>query len=87
MAHTVSGQRNIRRNENHRLHNRAIKSALRTQVRRVLEHVAKKDKNAAQLDLKVAYRLLDRAARKGVIHSNAAARHKSRLAGRVSALK
>lgn len=87
MAHTISGQHNIRKNETRRLHNKAIKSALRTQVRKVLGQITKKDKAAAEKGLQVAYELLDRAARKGVIHPNSAARHKSRLALAVAHLK
>lgn len=87
MAHTISGNRNIRRNERRRLRNKATKSALRSQIRKVLEDVTKKDKATAQKDLQAAYRLLDRAARKGVIHANAASRHKSRLANRIATLK
>jgi small subunit ribosomal protein S20 len=49
--------------------------------------VEKKDAEASQKALVEAYRLLDRAAVKGVIHRNSAARHKSRLATRVSALQ
>jgi len=87
MAHTLTGLKNIRQNEKRRVRNKAIKSALRSQIRRVLEEVGKKDKPAAAKSLRAAYQLLDRAARKGVIHRNAAARHKSRLAGRIAGLK
>ena len=84
MAHTITGLRNIRRNEKNRLRNKSVKSGLRSQIRKVLEDVTKKDKGAAEKNLKLAYKLLDRAARKGIIHPNSAARHKSRLAGHVA---
>ncbi|MBI2930903.1 MAG: 30S ribosomal protein S20 [Planctomycetes bacterium] len=87
MAHTITGHRNIRRNDKRRLRNKTIKSALRTQIRKVAAEVEKKDKTAAGESLKLAYKLLDRAARKGTIHPNNAARHKARLAGRVASLK
>ena len=86
MAHTLSGAHNIRRSEKRRLRNKSAKSALRTQIRKVLGAVEKKDKGVAQTELRAAYALLDKAARKGVIHANSAARHKSRLAARILAL-
>ncbi len=87
MAHTISGVRNIRKNAKRRSRNKGIKSALRTQIRKVIESVEKKDKVGAQKNLQAVYQLLDRAAQKGVIHSNSAARHKSRLALGVADLK
>ena len=86
MAHTLSGAHNIRKNETRRLRNKAAKSALRTQIRKVLGAVEKKDKKLAETEFRAASGLLDKAARKGIIHSNSAARHKSRLAARVGAL-
>lgn len=65
-------------------HNRALRSALRTALKRVREATAR---DAGQKAFLVAARLLDRAARKGQIHRNNAARHKSRLAKYVQALK
>ena len=63
--------------------NKAQRSALRTAVKRVRSSTGAPD--AAQAYLAAA-RLLDRAARKGLIHKNNAARHKSRLAKLVKKL-
>jgi small subunit ribosomal protein S20 len=87
VAHTISGLKNIRRNENRRLRNKTTKSRLRGQMRKVLAAVAKKDKTASAGELKTAYKLLDRAAAARVLHKNAAARYKSRLAAKVAAIK
>lgn len=87
MAHTISGLRNIRRNDKRRLRNKAVKSEVRTGLKKVAEAVAKKDKTASAEALKAAYRLLDRAAAAKVLHKNAAARHKSALASKVATLK
>ncbi len=84
MAHTLSGVRNIRRNEKSRLRNKAVRSELRGQMKKVLAAVAKKDKNASKTALQEAYRLLDKAVAKGVIHKNNASRHKSRLSAHVN---
>ena len=86
MAHTLSGIRNIRRNEKSRLRNRAVKSELRTQIKKVLTAVSKKDKSGSQSALQDAYRLLDKAVAKGILHKNNASRHKSRLAARVQSI-
>jgi len=86
LAHTLSGLRNIRRNENRRLRNKAVKSQLRTQVKRVLAAVSKKDKDESKKALTEVYQLLDQAVAKGVIHRNNASRHKSRLSVRVNAI-
>jgi len=86
LAHTLSGIRNIRRNEKSRLRNRAVKSELRTQIKKVLTAVSKKDKSGSQSALQDAYRLLDKAVAKGILHKNNASRHKSRLAARVQSI-
>jgi small subunit ribosomal protein S20 len=54
------------------IRNRAQKSALRTALKRASVGTAE--------EKLAAVKLLDRASRKGLIHKNAAARHKSRLA-------
>jgi small subunit ribosomal protein S20 len=87
MAHTISGLKNVRRNEKRRLRNKAVRTRLRTQMRRVLEAVKKRDKAASRSELQGAYKLLDRAATRHVIHRNAAARYKSRLAAKVANLQ
>lgn len=87
MAHTLSGVRNIRRNEKSRLRNKSVKSRLRTQMKKVLASVEKKDKAASGEALREAYRLLDKAVAKGIIHKNNASRHKARLTARVNTVK
>lgn len=86
MAHTISALRQYKQSETRRVRNHAVKSALRTQMKRVLSAVEKKDAAASKTALQDAYRLLDRAVVKGVIHRNNASRHKARLAARVNAV-
>jgi small subunit ribosomal protein S20 len=64
--------------------NRAQNSALRTALKRVRSATTSEQAGEAY---RTASRLLDRAARKGLIHANNAARHKSRLAAVVGKLK
>ena len=60
--------------------NRRIKSTVRTAVRRFHEALASDNKEEAQAKLRQALVLIDKAATKGVMHKNTAARRKSRLA-------
>jgi small subunit ribosomal protein S20 len=79
----------IKRNKtNEKAHERdkAVKSELRTAVRRTREAVAAGDKAAAETALGTATKKLDKAVSKGVIHSNQAANRKSAIAKQVSAL-
>jgi small subunit ribosomal protein S20 len=52
---------------------------LRTYIKRVLKAIRNGDKTKAELEYQVAVPIIDRMACKGFIHSNKAARHKSRL--------
>jgi small subunit ribosomal protein S20 len=68
----ASGEKNMRKSRAANARNRAQRSALRTAL--------KKATSGTPAEQKTAVQLLDRAARKGLIHRNAAARHKSRIA-------
>ena len=59
--------------------NQAVKSALKTHVRRAQEAIVRKDVKEAGTLVKTAEKALDQAASKGIIRSNGAARRKSRL--------
>ncbi|MBE9927717.1 30S ribosomal protein S20 [Cellulosimicrobium cellulans] len=86
MANIKSQIKRIRTNEKARLRNKAVKSELKTYVRRVREAVAAGDKDAATTALQAASRKLDKAVSKGVIHANQAANRKSAIAKSVDAL-
>ena len=86
MANIKSQIKRIRTNEKARQRNKAVKSELKTYVRRVREAVAGGDKDAASAALAVAARKLDKAVSKGVIHANQAANRKSALSKAVNGL-
>jgi len=86
VANIKSQIKRIATNEKARLRNKAVKSELRTHVRRVREAVAGGDKDAASAALVVASKKLDKAVSKGVIHQNQAANKKSALAKQVGSL-
>ena len=77
MANIKSQKKRNVTNEKSRMRNRAIKSELKTGVRRVREAVAAGDAEKAYSAAINACRLLDKAATKGVIHKNQAANRKS----------
>lgn len=66
--------------------NRVAKSTLKTVAKKVETAVSAKDAAVAGTSLNDAVVALDKAARKGIIHKNTAARKKSRLAKKVNAL-
>jgi len=86
MAHTASARKRLRQSKKQNFRNRTAKHAIKTHQRRVLAAIEAKDANTAMNELKVAVKRLDKAAARGVLHRNTAARTKSRLATRVAAL-
>ena len=86
MPNTASAKKRMRQDAVRRSRNRSTKSALRTQVRKVREAIAAKDAEQSQTEFQALVKKLDRAASRNVIHANAAARTKSRLAAAIKAL-
>lgn len=80
MANIKSQIKRNKTNEKARLRNKAVRSSLKTSVRKFREAAAAGDTEAAGTLLKQASRALDKAASKGVIHANAAANKKSAMA-------
>ncbi|HEV7755756.1 MAG TPA: 30S ribosomal protein S20 [Mycobacteriales bacterium] len=86
MANIKSQLKRIKTNEKARLRNKAVKSSLKTAVRRFRAAAAAGDREAVTVELKSAARALDKAASKGVIHKNQAANKKSALAQQAASL-
>lgn len=86
MANTAQARKRARQAEKHRQRNAAQRSTLRTAMKKVLKAAAAGDQTGATEAYKKAVPVIDRAAGKGLIHANKAARHKSRLNARVKAL-
>lgn len=87
MPNSPSAKKRQRTNEERRIRNRAVKSAIKTQVKKVTAAVTAGKVDEGEAALRLATKRLDRAAAKGVIHKNAAARTKSRLSARLKAAK
>ena len=86
MANIKSQIKRIKTNEKARQRNKAVKSSVKTAIRKVREAAAAGDKDKAIELQRAAARALDKAASKGVIHKNQAANKKSALAKLVNNL-
>jgi small subunit ribosomal protein S20 len=80
MANIKSQIKRNRQNEGRRLRNKAVRTRLKTEAKTVRQTGAAGDTEAAAEQLRATSRLLDKAASKGAIHPNTAARRKSKLA-------
>ena len=87
MANTKSAEKRHRQSLEQRDRNRAHRSRLRTAIKKLRTAVASGDAASAQQLLPETLSVIDKIAQKGVIHDNAAARYKSRLAQKVNSLQ
>ena len=86
MANIKSQIKRNKQNEKRRLRNKAVKSSLKTAIRKFNVATAAGDTELANSLLRDASRKLDKAVSKGVIHRNQAANRKSAIAKRVSSI-
>ncbi|HEY9784831.1 MAG TPA: 30S ribosomal protein S20 [Candidatus Obscuribacterales bacterium] len=83
MPNIKSAKKRVLITERNRMRNRSWRSAIRTVRNEVAETVKSASAKNAQEALKNAYKIIDKAVSKGVLHTNSAARKKSRLAKQV----
>ena len=86
MANIKSAKKRIKVIETKTMRNKAIKSKVKTLVKKVEAAVAASDKAAASAALAEAVVAIDKAAAKGVYHKNTAARKVSRITKAVNTL-
>lgn len=86
MANHKSAEKRVRQNEKRNAINRANRSKLRTQIKKLRAALGTHDKSASAELLSPTVSLIDKAVNKGIIHKNTAARYKSRLTKHVSEL-
>ena len=84
MAHSSQAQKRIRQNERRAARNRPLRTSASRRVRDAREAISDGDPDAAEF-VRQAQSALDRAATRNIIHRNAAARRKSRLAAQLKA--
>ena len=87
MANIKSQIKRNKQNEKARLRNKAVKSSLKTSVRKFREAADAGNLDEATVAMRTAARSLDRAASKGVIHKRQAANRKSAIAKRCAELQ
>ncbi len=86
MANIKSQKKRILTNEKARQRNKAVRSSVKTAIKKVHVAIAAGDKEAASASAIAACRELDKAASKGVLHRNQAANRKSGVMGAVNSL-
>ena len=86
MASHASAVKAHRQSLNRRDHNREMRSALRTAIKNIRAAIDAKDLDGAKKQLPETVSIIDKMAAKGIIHDNAAARHKSRLQAGIARL-
>lgn len=82
MANTKSAQKRVRSDEKKRLRNQAYKSQIKTAIKKAETLIFSGE--ASEEAIREAASILDKAAVKGIIHKNNAARRKSRLAAKLN---
>ena len=86
MANSRQAKKRARQAEKSRQHNASFRSRFRTYLKKVVYAIEAGDKTTAEAAYKAAVPIIDRTCSKGLIHKNKAARHKSRLNGRIQAM-
>ena len=79
MANIKSAKKRILVAEKNRVQNVAMKTSIKTALKKVLELAAAKNQDELKVALSKAYQLCDKAVSKGILNKNTAARKKSRL--------
>jgi small subunit ribosomal protein S20 len=84
LANTKSALKRIRSSEKRRLRNRRVRTETRTYIKNARTLINAGELDEAQKSVTEAVRALDKAAQKGIIHKNNAARRKSRLLSKLN---
>lgn len=79
LANSPQAKKRARQNEKRRQMNTSARTMMRTYIKNTVKAIGSGDKAAAESAYKQAVPIIDKMARKGIIHENKAARHKSRL--------
>ncbi|RAK22452.1 small subunit ribosomal protein S20 [Anoxybacillus vitaminiphilus] len=86
MPNIKSAIKRVKTSNKRRAQNASQKSAMRTAIKKFEALVEAKDVEKAQAAFIIASKKIDKAASKGLIHKNAASRHKSRLAKKLNSI-
>ena len=86
MANSLSSKKRARQSDKRREHNTGMRSMMRTTMKKVYYAIEAGDKELAGTAFKEAVPVIDVMARKGIIHMNKAARHKSRMNAQIKGM-
>lgn len=86
MPNHKSAEKRVRQTAKRNAVNKANRSSLRTQIKKLRTALASQNKELSQELLNPTIALIDKSVNKGVLHKNTAARHKSRLTSHVNGL-
>ncbi len=86
MANSAQARKRARQNIKLNEHNSAIRSAMRTAIKKVRAAVTAGNKETAEQVYRETSSTLDKVANKKIIHKNKASRHKSRLSSLIKAM-
>jgi small subunit ribosomal protein S20 len=87
MANIKSAKKRARQAIGLRAHNMSLRTAVRTAMKNVVKAVSAGDKDVAAKTMRESQKVIDRVVAKGIMHRNAANRHKSRLAHALKGMK
>lgn len=86
MANSAQARKRARQSVKVNLHNAALRSTMRTAMKKIIKAIESGDKAAAAVAYTENVSVIDRIADKKIIHKNKAARHKSRLSAAIKAM-
>jgi len=86
MPTSLQAMKRVRQNEKRRIRNKGLRSEAKTFSKRVAAAVQAGDVEAAERELRIAFKKIDKAAKRSVFHRNNAGRRKARLARMVHTL-
>lgn len=86
MANSAQARKRARQSVKVNLHNAALRSTMRTAIKKIIKAIESGDKAAASAAYQENVGVIDRIADKKIIHKNKAARHKSRLSAKIKAM-
>ena len=82
-----SAKKRLRQNIKQNLRNRTYKSALKTQLKKFLSVVKEGNASAAQEELRLTVKKIDKGVAKNILHKNTASRKKARLTKKLNQMK
>lgn len=87
MPHSRNAKKRLRQNQKRRARNRSVKHSIKTQIKKALAAYKAGNLEALRKETSLAFKKLDRAACKRIVHPNYAARKKSQLSQLITKLE